>query len=369
MLLSEMVRQIADEEVFFDESGLTDQITAASDWVTVRSKSITLSKEKIIYLKFIVEVTSGTYGNGRVLLDGDPLVSTGQVVGTTVTRETYVILSAGTHTFDFQLACWYAGTSSYVRLTTVYIAALNFADKDKQKFQGEMAVDNTATYTILNQSFTTPSARKLPIGQIKKYTCIITVYMEGVDYRNSVIRSPGETDLYGSLNWKIYLNGTQQSWTEKRNDFNSGHIENLSYAEGAYGKLIVVLDPSTEYNIQIKVHNHNTGTTRNVRAVIWIMLCPWIIPPTEYEPFTLDFPQGSTLYLILEPLDSDPTKTVKIGKKRFISFGDATDYYYTASGTGILNVSYTFEITEVSNCVLLISGFGGCISIIGVDVR
>ncbi|MEM3581526.1 MAG: hypothetical protein QXQ64_09785, partial [Candidatus Bathyarchaeia archaeon] len=97
--------------------------------------------------------------------------------------------------------------------------------------------------------------------------------------------------------------------------------------------------------------------------------CPWILGTSEHQPIQLDFPQGSTLYLVLEPLWGNPTKTVKLGKKRAFSFGDATDYYSTASGTDILAWNYTFETVEVGQAVLLIGGYGGCISIIGVDVR
>jgi hypothetical protein len=106
-----------------------------------------------------------------------------------------------------------------------------------------------------------------------------------------------------------------------------------------------------------------------VKASIIIIVSPWILGYSEGEVFNLNFPQGSTLYVVTEPLWNDVTKTVKIGKKRARTFGDSTDYYYTASGTGILNGSYTFESVPVSNCVLVVSGFGGCISIIAVDVR
>jgi hypothetical protein len=97
-------------------------------------------------------------------------------------------------------------------------------------------------------------------------------------------------------------------------------------------------------------------------------MCPWILIDS-HQPLTLDFPQGSTLYLVMEPLTADATKTVKLGWPRFISFGDSTDYYSTASGTGILPWNYTFESVEVKNVGLFVGGYGGCISVIAVDVR
>jgi hypothetical protein len=72
---------------------------------------------------------------------------------------------------------------------------------------------------------------------------------------------------------------------------------------------------------------------------------------------------------MLEPLMSNPTKNLKLGKKRAVSFGDSTDYYSTGSGTNILSWNYTFEIVEVDDCVLVVEGYGGCIAVVGVDLR
>jgi len=62
-----------------------------------------------------------------------------------------------------------------------------------------------------------------------------------------------------------------------------------------------------------------------------------------------------------------PTKTIQLGYVRAWDLG--YNYYSIASGTGILSRNYTFESVEVSSCTLIISGLGGCISIIAVDVR
>jgi hypothetical protein len=83
----------------------------------------------------------------------------------------------------------------------------------------------------------------------------------------------------------------------------------------------------------------------------------------------MDFPQGSTLYLMLEPLNLNPTKTVGVGKKRAVSFGDATDYYSVGSGTGLLSFDYTFEVVSLSDVNLYLSGLGACVGYIGVDTR
>jgi len=101
-----------------------------------------------------------------------------------------------------------------------------------------------------------------------------------------------------------------------------------------------------------------------------VIACPWIlVDDTDFEPIILDFPQGSTLYLMLEPLITNPTKNIKIGKVRAVSFGDTTDYYSTDSGTGILQHDYQFVEVKNGAVLLYMYGWGGCVSSIGIDIR
>jgi hypothetical protein len=72
---------------------------------------------------------------------------------------------------------------------------------------------------------------------------------------------------------------------------------------------------------------------------------------------------------VFESLDADPTKNSKIGKVRAVTYGDATDYYSTATGTGILSHIYTFELVEIGSVTLTVNGLGGCISLVGLDDR
>jgi len=52
----------------------------------------------------------------------------------------------------------------------------------------------------------------------------------------------------------------------------------------------------------VKITKSNTNTV----VYISLILCSWIIPYEAYQPLSLDFPQGSTLYLTLGPLIDDP---------------------------------------------------------------
>mgnify|MGYP000450986501 CR=1 FL=1 len=183
------------------------------------------------------------------------------------------------------------------------------------------------------------------------------------NYAKNKLKNPGEADE-ACLNWKIYVDDVQQNWSSRVNDLNS----TTAYCEGAYGRLSFQADCGATKTIRIDVYN-NSGATRTVKLYMIILYSPWILDDESDFPVALDFPQGSTLYVTLEPLGIEQTKAVKIGKKRAASFGDSTDYYYIASGTGIINANYTFETVEVGSCVLVAGGYGACVSIIGVDVR
>jgi hypothetical protein len=371
MLLSEMVRRIADEEqLVYDTSNYDSPSEVLHDWTTRVTKNITLSKQKLVYVEWDTYAYNGD-GAGRVLLDSTPLLATGYVdYGQTVTRKVFLVLPAGSYSFEFQTACWSAGTGGYVRITNIRIAAFNFSDLDSHNYDsGNILIPRTSTFQdVISETFTTPEARTLPIGTIKKYTALIFVYVENVDVdlRRDKWLTSYELNYFA---WRLQIDGANQTLTESKNDAGAD-TSNESYGVGAYAKLVKVLDPNTSYTFKVQCSNYMAdGASHTVRAIVKIVLCPWIIPDAEYEPVTLNFPQGSTLYIVLEPLNDNPTKSVKIGKKRGVSFGDLTDYYYTASGTDILQADYTFESVEVESCSLLISGDGGCISIIAVDVR
>ena len=102
---------------------------------------------------------------------------------------------------------------------------------------------------------------------------------------------------------------------------------------------------------------------------ISVYATPWILSADLHTPVTLDVPNGTTLYTRGEPFELNPTKNVKLGKVRAISWGDATDYVDTDSGTGILDSDYTFEVVKGSDINIYFDGLGGCISYLAIDVR
>jgi hypothetical protein len=374
MLLVDHVRKMAKEAILFQDD--TDySISNVADWTTVASKNISLSEECVVYI-YGLFVICDAKGAGRILVDGNPIVSTGgkAAAGTPVQqpRECFIVLGAGSHTISYQLSMWYKGTTSpSIKWDYTYAATFDFADRyNYSKYvQGLAVSNNTSVYVINNETLASSlPARRTPAGKIKKYVVLIFGYFSTSGYRLNTVLNSGDPNVMYTMNWRLYINGAAVSFYDKLNDFADGDSSNQSYGAGSYGYYVGVVDAGTSPTISVSVYNYNTGATRTAVLSISAIICPWIIPTSEYEPITLEFPQGSTIYVLLEPFLSDPTKTLKIGSR--VLLGSAsTSSYYTASGTGIVTASYTFEIVGVSGCVMTVSGYGGCITAVGVDIR
>jgi len=371
MLLSEQVRMVSEEEVLVSDVG--PYYITSGFWTDVKTQNITLTATKILYVEWTGYCNGLNTGDTRLLLNDVPIIATGTIDPvTTVTRQIYLVLSAGTYTFKFQ--CCARNRGGQIQVKDIKFATLNFPDKQRNNWDtGNISVPYNTEYTMIQQNFTTPQTRKLAVGSIKKYVAIITLYTyhhtgSPTVYYTNRCKNIGESNESGFYNWRIYINNVQKNWTEKADDYGEYYGEDCQDS-GAYGRCVVPLDPNTQYELKITAYNY-CGSQGTGRAVAEGLICPWFLADVDYEPVSLDFPQGSTLYVTVEPLhDNTATKYVRVGKQRFKSFGDSTDYYSSLSGTGILNFSYTFETVEIVNSILNVKGLGGCVSIIGVDVR
>jgi len=154
----------------------------------------------------------------------------------------------------------------------------------------------------------------------------------------------------------LSIEGSQVDWTTRLQDTESD--------ENAWAEYYGVCNLDEDISVAITKDNGSTVVH------ILVIVCPWILnDETDFEPVALEFPQGSTLYIMTEPLLTNPTVNIKIGKERAVSFGDAADYYSTASGTGILQHDYTFNEVKIGKVLLLVYGKGAGISSLGVDIR
>lgn len=307
MLLSEMVRNLREENYLVDDA--TERSTNSTTWVTVASYNITLSKASM--LQYCYEIYYSYYATAYIRLKIGSVFVGGEKheAASWVKKTGFFALNAGNYTVELQLRVTSSGY--YAKIRNFVLGTTPFHDMAIIVLRGS----GSAGITL--------SKRKTCVGETVNGTLCIQVYNEGAAPTvtvDEVTLSAESSDGYRFVYTTVVSLG-------------ASHTVNVS--AGYYA----------------------------------VVLSPWLLPKRDSELFSLSFPQGSTIYIMLEPAWLNPTKTVKIGKKRVISFGDSTDFYYTVSGTDILTASYTFETVEVSNCIMLVSGFGGCISIIGVDVR
>jgi hypothetical protein len=201
------------------------------------------------------------------------------------------------------------------------------------------------------QIIKTVASRRTPAGLLKQAVVMVECFAYTPSAKTN-FENVGDSLTNGV---SLSIDGVQVNWDTRSQDVSSKGAAYANY----YGAVSV----GSAHTVAISKDNANTVVH------ISVYLCPWLLCATGHEPVTLDFSQGSTTYLLLEPLDLNPTKYVKIGKGRAISFGDSTDYYSVGSGTNILSHSYTFEMIAVASCILVVSGLGGCIGGIAVDVR
>ena len=305
----------------------------SAPWTAIHDYgSITLSEDSVIAFRYTFDATPDGLGSHRLLFGSTP-VAGGPFDSSSKTFKGLVALPAGVYTVKIEGICFRGA----VKVSGLQVGVVCFRDLEKSNIAGYASPITVS----LDQ-------RKLCVGEINRATLFILVYAYTPD-QETHLDNPSESNTNSV---KVSVDGESLTWVERVND----DIDKFYGASFGIATTTLTVDESHT----ITVTKSNTDTI----VYISLILCPWIIPYDAYQPLSLDFPQGSTLYLTLEPLIDDPTKNVKLGKRWAVFFGDSTDYYGTASGTGIVTWNYTFETVEVENCVLLIEGYGACISII-----
>jgi len=335
MLLVEQVRQVSDEQSLIDDS--TEYTGSSTSWATLHDYgNITLDEDTFIIFNFEFDNNLDYDSYGRLKI-GDYYVWGIHQDGQSSTKRTGLVwLPSGT--YNVKVEAQSDGGLSRVR---------NFK-LGKVKFSDAVGEELT---TYSGQISKQVSSRTTPIGDLNEAVFVVNAFAYTSGAQTN-FENVGDS-LTNGVSLKV--DGSQVNWTERYQDSDG--------KENAHAVYYGVLSVGSSHTFEIVKDNADTVVH------ISIVACPWILCGDDFEPVSLDFPQGSTLYVTFEPLDEDPTKTVKLGKKRAVSFGDSTDYYSTSSGTGILNYNYTFETVQVGEVGLYVSGKGGCISILGVDVR
>jgi len=332
MVFTEQVRQLASEANLINDSATYTRDNAA--WGTLKNYgNVTLSEDSLVVFKFTVNTTSAY----RLKIGSSYYVygcfTTGYKTG-------IAFVAAGTYAVVMEQKN--GGGAGSGSISAFQLGKAKFSDVNNSNLA---AYSSVISLTVAQRS--PPSF----FGMLKNAVFAVNVwaYTPGADTN---FENVGDVLTNGV---QLSVDGVQVNWTTRIQDTTSDETACANF----YGSLSVG-----------SAHTFTIGKD-NVNTVVHISIigCPWLLAGVDNQPVTLDFPQVSTLYVTLEPLDKDPTKNSKIGKVRAVSYGDATDFYSTASGTGILSHTYTFEIVAVSDVSVFVNGFGGCISLVGLDER
>jgi hypothetical protein len=196
-------------------------------------------------------------------------------------------------------------------------------------------------------------SRKTAIGLLKDAVYAINLFGSTVGGQTN-FENIGESLTNGV---SVSIDGVQVNASERNQDTDS--------KGNASAKYYVPLAVGTQHIITIS--KRNASTVVNVS----IVACPWLLSVSaqKHRPVTMNFPQGSTVYITLEPLFNDVSKSIVVGLTRAITFGDSCDYYHAASGTGLLADSYTFQVIDLTQVETYVYGLGGCVSTVSVDLR
>jgi hypothetical protein len=372
MLYGEQVRLLQDEEILLNDTA-TYSVSSPTQWSTQRTYDIVLTKAQFVLLEADVAIGSLAWGAARIVLDGSEAVASGELGNETRTIRVIIYLAAGNYRADFDLSLFETSGNS-ISFTQCKVGRFNFPDKAGASPVGTLELADNDEGTVMNQNISLPALRKLPFGDTKGVTLIITAHCRGLGTMTPRIAQLQDTEAFptaGKSGFRIYVDDVQQPWTERHNDYGTS-TANMDYGKGGYGLLVHTGEVGDTVNVKVKVYN-NTGGTMDHAVKLRVVACVWWLAPAS-EPVTLSrLPFQSTLYLTLEPLWANPTKTLQVGKTRIGEFLDC-DYYSSTSGADIVDWNYTFETVDpegvqIFTTVAALTHHGACISMIGADMR
>ena len=355
MLLPEQVRLLPKELNLINDAAL--YTVSSSPWATAHDYgNITLSEAGLLLVRFKNEGSPNASGDGIRLKIGS-LYVLGQTksLGNQFFLNTIVAYPAGT----YNVLAEAVGAAGFPGgISNLQIGFVKFSDLITAIHQTNLNTQNLSIAT-----------RNWAGGALKEGLLIVTVFAEG-DAADETVEFENVGDNFTN-GVRIFVDSVQQSWTFRLQDTISGTTRRgASWA--IYRQKITV---GTTYAIALQRDSVNTNVTYSM------ILCPWILSDVAIRPVDLSrSPPGSTYYTRLEPLTADPTKNSKIGRPRALPVL-GSEFYSTASGTGVLNHSYTLEQEDPTGIDHQADGGGNldnstnkqhqlsCISHVAVDVR
>jgi hypothetical protein len=340
MFPTEQVRKVKSELNLVNDP--TVYSITSSSWATLHNYgNITLAEDGLLAVHLQLDTNNSNGAFCRVKIGGS-LYAWG-------VKHLY---SAGVYT-KYGFLVWLAA-GTYAILVEGCLSANTLNLKNLQCGFAKLTDSvGLANVTYSNSVALTVAARKTAIGDLKEAVFAINLFGSTPSGQTN-FENIGETLTNGV---SVTVDAQQVNASERNQDVDS--------KGNASAKYYVPLTVGVQHTVAVSKRNANTVVN------ISIIACPWILTVKEqkHRPVTFNFPQGSTLYLTLEPLFVDAGTNVVTGLVRAVSFGDICDYYHVASGTGILADSYTFQTVNFTEVETYVYGLGGCVSIVGVDIR
>ena len=380
MLLREYVRELDKEQFIVNDTASYRTNAATSGWVTKWSKSFTVTdSDQALLWSFqwhLYTSSANASKNGvRVRVDNTILW---EFLATfpndyadrgTQTEMGIVRLPPGSYTFYIDVRVDTA--IYYIDIMNVRLGLFKLHDCSYQTTSiSAVSCGANTTTTVLSTSITKKAKRKIPLGFTKKTYTFECATVES-DGNVVVFKNPTESNDSNALNVRLYVNGVEVGWTRKVRDALGSLSAGPEYISGRRnGDIIELADSEGSISIEVKVYN-GYSSAKTVNVYLQAYSSVWLIPSSLTDMVELDVPFQSTIYIVSEPLWADPTKQFVLGYAKAWSTVFNLDNYYSASGTGILTVSYTFDLYPSRGVpgFLKWSGEGGTITFIVADVR
>jgi len=379
MLLREYVREL-DKERFIanDTNEYAIPITGGA-WSTVWSKSFTVtdSDQALLWsIGWIVYTSSSSASKNGIRVRVNNIILweflatfPNDYAGRSGTEMGIVRLPPGSYTFYIDGRVDTA--IYYMKVKNIRIGLFKLHDCSYQTASASaVSCGAGTTTTVLSTSITKKAKRKIPLGFTKKTYTFECVTVES-DGNAVVFKNPTESNDANALNVRLYVNGVEVGWTRKSRDSLGTLSSGPEYISGRRnGDIVELADSEGSISIEVKVYN-GYSSAKTVNVYLQAYSSVWLMPSSLVDMVELDVPFQSTIYIVSEPLWDDPTKTFALGYAKAWSTVFNQDNYYSASGTGILTISYTFDLYPSRGVpgFLKWSGEGASITFIVADVR
>jgi len=233
-----------------------------------------------------------------------------------------------------------------------------FKDMDGTVLTADMGntVAAGATTKVVDQTVV-PTKRMTVIGQIWRTTLRFQVLVICQDaQRGRFVTTHGAlTDYEISLE----VEGEDIAWQTSSDDASS-----TCYG-AAYAEAVVDVPADETIDVELFIKNNDAGA-HDYDVYYSFATCPWVFAPDYVHAVLVNIPPGSTVNLVSEPLDDDPSKSIGLG--HYTPYGD-DKVYDEQTGANIISYSNVLADLPSSGLYLLHKGFRGCISVITADRR